>query len=64
MQEEKKKVQNGKGKKRRRAFKRLLVDINSYFDFAISLFGVEFLYYFSILIMSSWARLGLCYLKN
>lgn len=60
----KRKVLNSKGEKKRRALKRLLIDTDSYFSSAISLLGAEFLYYFSILIMSSWARLGLCYLKK
>lgn len=65
MQEkEKEKYKIAKGKKKRRAFKWLLVDMNSYFNSALSLLGVDFLHYCSILIMSSWARLSLCSLKK
>lgn len=58
-EEEKEKYKTAKGKKRERTFKRLPGDMKSNYNSALFLLGAEFLYYFSIITVSSWARLGL-----
>lgn len=61
-EEEKEKYKIAKGKRKRRAFKRLLGDMNSNFNSA--LWDLSFCIIFPYRFVSSWAKLGLCFLKK